>query len=48
MVAAGRIGEVDWAVQELRQISASALSAGLMADRLARNIDAFAHVDKDS
>jgi hypothetical protein len=48
MVAAGRIGEVDWALQELRRISASALSAGLMADRLARNIDAFAHVDKNS
>jgi hypothetical protein len=47
MVSAGRIGEVDWALQELRRISASALSAGLMADRLARNIDAFAHVGKD-
>lgn len=48
MVSAGRIGEVDWALQELRRISASALSAGLMSDWLAKKIDAFAHVDKDS
>ena len=48
MVAAGRFGEIDWALQELRRISASALSAGPMADRLARNIDAISHVDKNS
>ena len=36
MVAAGRIGASDWALQELRRISSLATSAGLMADRLAR------------
>ena len=47
MVAAARLGEAEWALQELRRISASALSAGLMADRLARKIADFSHVEKN-
>ena len=42
MVAATRIGQAERAQQVLRQIAASALSAGLMADRLAWNIAALA------
>jgi len=36
MVATGRIGASEWALQELRRISSSPRSVGLMADRLAR------------
>lgn len=41
MVAAGRIGASDWALQELRRIASSPRSDGLMADRLARVLSAI-------
>lgn len=46
MVAATRIEQAEWALQELRRVSASALSVGIMADRLARNIAALNPGDK--
>ena len=42
-----RIEQAEWALQELRRVSASALSAGLMADRLARNIAALTPANKN-
>ena len=39
-----QIEQAEWA---LREVSASALSAGLMADRLARNIAALTPVNKN-
>jgi hypothetical protein len=47
MVAATRIDQAEWALQELRRISGSALSAGIMADRLARTIAALTQADKN-
>jgi hypothetical protein len=47
MVAAARLDEVGQARQALQRIAGSALSAGLMADRLARNIAALAAADRD-
>jgi hypothetical protein len=41
MIAAGRIGASDWALKELRRISSSPKSDGLMADRLARVLSAI-------
>ncbi|MCY3770179.1 MAG: hypothetical protein OXG56_12570 [Gammaproteobacteria bacterium] len=38
MVAAARIGQADRALRELRRISGSTRSEGLMADRLERNL----------
>jgi tetratricopeptide (TPR) repeat protein len=47
MVAATRIEEAEQARQALRQIAGSALSAGIMAERLARNIAALEAVGRD-
>lgn len=47
MVAAARIDKVDQARHALQRIAGSALSAGLMADRLARNIAALSAGDRD-
>jgi hypothetical protein len=38
MVAAEQLGEAQWALCQLHRLAGSALSAGPMAERLARNI----------
>ncbi len=48
MVAAARLDEVDQARQALQRIASSALSAGLMADKLARNIAALQAADREN
>ena len=47
MVAAARLDEVDQARQALQRIAGTALSAGLMAERLAWNIAALSEADRD-
>ena len=47
IVAAARLDEVDQARQALQRIAGTALSAGLMAERLAWNIAALSEADRD-
>ena len=47
MVAATRLDEVDQARQALQRIAGTALSAGLMVERLAWNIAALSEADRD-
>jgi hypothetical protein len=47
MVAAARLDEVDQARQALQRIAGTALSAGLMVERLAWNIAALSEADRD-